>query len=202
MSENNNSKNNNNDNNGRNDYKNRDLILDGVVNESSIRKLVEDILEINKHDRKEKQKNQEYTAKPINIIVNTAGGNLYDANLAVGIIETSETPVHTYCHSKAMSGGFLIYSAGHKRFATPLATFMYHDGAIGLHDKIENLKVDLDWYAQLRDQMDEYLLSVTNLPKHIMDMKKRLKEDWYLTAQEAFGYGLVDEIIPFRKYNK
>jgi len=179
--------------------KKRVFILDGTVNEDTIRKVVEGIVEVNRYDNEKESKDNLYVRKAINLIVNTYGGSLYDANFLIGIMETSETPIHTYCYGKAMSAGFYIFSAGHKRFATPLATFMYHDGSIGIHNTIEGLKEDIQWQEKLRDQYDNYMLSVTNLPKHIMDYKKERQQNWYLTAEEAKGYGLVDEIIPFRK---
>ena len=179
--------------------KKRDFILDGKVGEETIRKISEAIIDINRYDEEQEEKNAQYVRKPINLIINTYGGSLYDANLMIGVIETSVTPVHTYCHGKAMSAGFYIFASGHKRFATPLATFMYHDGSVGMHDTIHGLGYTLEHYTELRDRYDNYMVSVTRLPKHIMDDKKNRKEDWYMFAEEALGYGLVDEIIPFRK---
>lgn len=178
--------------------KKRDFILDGKVGEDTIRKISEAIIDINRYDEEQEVKNSDYVRKPIELIINTYGGSLYDANLMIGVVETSKTPVHTYCHGKAMSAGFYIFASGHKRFATPLATFMYHDGSVGIHDTIHGLKYNLEHYTKLRDRYDNYMLQVTNLPKHIMDEKKRIKEDWYMFADEALIYGLVDEIIPFR----
>lgn len=189
---------NNNTTSATNNDKKRDFILDGKVGEETIRKIVEQIIEINRHDESELAKDNSYVVKPINLIINTYGGSLYDANLMIGVIETSKTPIHTYCHGKAMSAGFYIFASGHKRFATALATFMYHDGSVGLQDTIYGLQHNLDHYRKLRDRYDNYMVSVTKLPKHIMDEKKKMKEDWYLFAEEALGYGLVDEIIPFR----
>jgi ATP-dependent Clp protease, protease subunit len=177
----------------------RDFILDGKVGEDTIRRITEQIIDINRYDEEQEVKDSNYKREPINVIINTYGGSLYDANLMIGVIETSVTPVHTYCHGKAMSAGFYIFASGHRRFATALATFMYHDGSVGMHDTIHGLKYSLEHYTELRDRYDNYMVSVTRLPKHIMDEKKRIKEDWYMFAEEALGYGLVDEIIPFRK---
>lgn len=200
MAENNNNNNNNVSNTADNMVatKERDFILDGKVCEETIRKISEAIIDINRYDEEQEGKNANYVRKPINLIINTHGGSLYDANLMIGIIETSATPVHTYCHGKAMSAGFYIFSAGHKRFATALATFMYHDASVGMHSTIEGLKVDLEHYTNLRDRYDEYILSRTNIPRRLMDEKKKVKEDLYLFAEEAHDFGLVDEIIPFR----
>lgn len=185
----------NNNENGANHTKKRQFILDGKVSEDSIRKVVEAIININLYDEEQKEKDSEYKAQPIKLIVNTFGGSVYDANMLVGIMESSETPIYTYCYGKAMSAGFLIFSAGHKRFASNWATFMYHDMSVGIHGTIEGMKNDFEWYVKLRDQIDEYLLEVTNLPKEMMDYKKEREKDWYMTSREAFNYGLVDEII-------
>jgi len=188
-----------NENNERNNNKKRDFILDGKVGEDTVRKIVENIIEINRHDEEHIEKDSAYVVKPINIIINTYGGSLYDANMLIGVIETSKTPVHTYCFGKAMSAGFYIFSSGHKRFATRLATFMYHDASVGLHNTIEGLYHDLKHLENLRDMYDEYILSRTNIPKRVLDQSKMVKNDLYMFADEAHKYGLVDEILPFRK---
>ena len=180
----------------------RFIILDGKVNEDMSKKVTEKILKLNINDEKLRVEKADFTERPVKLILNTVGGSIYEANSIVGTVETSVTPVHTYCYGKTMSAGFYIFSSGAKRFASPLSSFMYHDASVGMFNTIEGLKNDFEWYEKLRDQMDEYLLSVTNLPREMMDYKKSRKEDWYLTAREALQYGLADELLPFRKRNK
>jgi ATP-dependent Clp protease, protease subunit len=192
----------NNNNNNNNNGKKRDFFLDGSVTEDTTRKIAESIIAINRYDDEQSALDSDYKRLPISLIVNTYGGNLYDANMLVGVIEISTTPVHTYNFGKAMSAGFLIFASGHTRFAHELATFMYHDASVGLHDSIEGLKESLKHYENLRDAMDKYLLCNSNLPKHIMDEHKKLKENWYISARDAHGYGLVDIVIPFRERKK
>src|SRR5690606_42039934 len=74
--------------------KKRDFILDGKVGEDTIRKISEAIIDINRYDEEQEVKNSDYVRKPIELIINTYGGSLYDANLMIGVIETSKTPVH------------------------------------------------------------------------------------------------------------
>jgi ATP-dependent Clp protease, protease subunit len=192
--------NNNNNNNCNKTSKKRDFILDGTINESTSRTIAEKILDINNYDREKELKNDNYVAEPIKIYINSYGGVIYDANFIVGAIENSATPVHTYCHGKAMSAGFLIFISGHHRIASSFATFMYHDASVGMNDTIEALKISLEHYQDLRDLMDEYIIERTNLPRRLMDEHKRVKENLYLFAQEAKVYGIVDEIIPLRRY--
>lgn len=188
--ENTNSQNNNNN-------KKRDFILDGKISEETTRKLAEKIIEVNRYDDEQYAKDDNYIAPPINIIVNTYGGSVYDANFLIGTIETSTTPVHTICHGKAMSAGFAIFLSGHLRFATTLACFMYHDASMGLHNNIEGLKEDLKHYEALRDMVDSYIISKCDLPKSLMDETKRVKENLYLFASQALKYGIIHEIIKF-----
>jgi ATP-dependent Clp protease, protease subunit len=177
--------------------KKRTYIFDGKVTEENIRKMVEHIFEINKHDEEQKAKDKSYVANPIKIYFSTVGGNVYEANMGISAIEESETPIYTYCYSKAMSSGFYMFLAGHKRFASPLATFMYHDATIGLHNTITGLQDDLNHYVNVRDAYDEYILSKTNLSKEMLDEFKRTKTDMYLLAKDAYKYGIIDEIIQF-----
>ena len=175
---------------------NRYIMLNENVSESSIGKVVEKIIQIINFDQ---ENNIDYNdAKPIKLIINSYGGTLHDANMLIGVIESSTTPIHTYCYGKAMSAGLYIFASGHKRFTSPLATFMYHDATVGFTDTVEGLKASIEQSTKLRDRYDNYIVSRTNLPKHIMDEKKKLKEDWYLSGEEAIGYGLADEIIEFR----
>ncbi|MGV4321124.1 ATP-dependent Clp protease proteolytic subunit [Bacillus mojavensis] len=176
--------------------KKRDIIFIGNVNEEEIRKAVEKIIEINAYDDKKSEEDENYIRKPINLHVHTLGGAVYDANFLVGVIQTSRTPVHTYAGGKIMSAGFYIYISGHKRFATEMATFMYHDMSVGLHNTIEGLKVDIRHYDSLRDRIDAYIVRRTNLPKNLMDDQNRVKEDLYLYAEDALKYGIVHEILP------
>ncbi|QPK89895.1 ATP-dependent Clp protease proteolytic subunit [Bacillus velezensis] len=176
--------------------KKRDIIFIGNINEKEVREAVEKIIEINTYDDKKSEEDENYIRKPINLYVHTSGGAVYDANFLVGIIQTSRTPVHTYAGGKIMSAGIYIYVSGHKRFATEMSTFMYHDMSVGLHNTIEGLKVNIRHYDRLRDRVDAYIIRRTNLPKRLMDNQNHIKEDLYLYAQEALRYGIVHEILP------
>lgn len=177
----------------------RDFILNGNVTESYVESIVNGILAVNRHDDKKQKEDPNYVREPIHLVVSSFGGSAYDGFGLTAVMDSSETPVYTYCYSKAMSAGLVIFSAGHKRFAHPLARFMYHEVATGLHGKLTQLKDDMDEIQSLQDTYDGYLLSVSNLPKHIMDEKNKCRSDWYFSATEAFHYGLVDELITSKR---
>lgn len=173
----------------------RDFILNENVTESSVKDIVIGILAINKHDNEKASKDPNYVREPITLVVNSFGGTVYDGLSLVGVIDASDTPVHTYCYGKAMSMGFIIFASGHKRFASPLATFMYHQISSMTGGFIQDIKESIEQSEVLMETYDNYILAHTSVPKHLMDKAKLSKENWYIPAQEAFNYNLVDEIL-------
>lgn len=178
-------------------FKNRTIILDGEISEASARKVCEQIIAINYFDAECEYNNKDYVRNPINLIVNSFGGTVYDGNLIIGVIRTSDTPVDTYCFGKAMSAGLAIFISGRNRFAGELATFMYHDASVGIINSIDGLINPVNHFTKLRNMCDQFILENTKMPKHIMDKKKEIKEDWYFFAEEAVAWGVADEIINF-----
>lgn len=173
----------------------RDFILNENVKEASVKDIIMGIVEINRHDSQQQKEDPSYVREPITLIVNTYGGGVYDGFALTSIIDTSETPVHTYLYGKAMSMGFLIFASGHKRFAHPLATLMYHEITTGLNDKIEGVKQSLEQTEVMMNTYDNYILSVSDVPLHKMNEAKKFKREWYMTATEGFNYGLVDVLL-------
>ena len=66
---------------------------------------------------------------PIRLYIDSAGGSLTDTFTIIDAIALSKTPVYTICIGTAYSGGFFCFIAGHKRFAYPNASFLYHEGS-------------------------------------------------------------------------
>jgi ATP-dependent Clp protease protease subunit len=95
-----------------------------------------------------------------------------------------------------MSMGLPIFAAGHRRFASKYATFMYHEAlnSYPQFDKLSIIKDDLDESNRVMKQYDEILLLNSTISQKQLDDVKKSRRDWYFTAEEAFKYGMVDEI--------
>lgn len=98
------------------------------------------LLSLIEKDDKGEAKEKEYKREPIKIYINSYGGNLYDMWSLIDIILNSKTPIYTYCTGYAMSAGFKIFLAGHKRFVSKHATLLYHQlsGWTGGNNAISN----------------------------------------------------------------
>jgi ATP-dependent Clp protease protease subunit len=70
--------------------------------------------------------------KPILIFINSPGGSLDATFTMIDAIKMSKTPVYTINIGCAYSGGFFTFIAGHKRFAYPQSSFLFHEGAVNM----------------------------------------------------------------------
>jgi ATP-dependent Clp protease protease subunit len=166
------------------------IISLGDIEIDNVNEIIEVIYEINEEDAKKTQK------EPIKLIVNSPGGDVYHGFALVDVISNSQTPIHTICHGHAMSAALVVYAAGHKRFASQRATFMYHEIAWLTHQ--EKLQYHLQ-EAKEGERMwkiyDDYLLSRTKLTaKQLKDVRDK-RSEWYFDVKTAVKYGLVDEIL-------
>ena len=173
----------------------RRFILSDRVEEKTVKDIITGIYDVNDYDNEQEESLKEYKRKPIELIINTFGGEMYDGFALAAAIVTSRTPIHTITLGKAMSMGFLLAVAGHKRFAHNLTTFMYHDYFLEPWGKSKKLKREIGEADRLMKQYDEFILKRTKLSKEQLDRVKENEDDWYISAQEALEYGIVDELL-------
>ena len=130
--------------------------------------------------------------EPIKIYVDSYGGSLIDTFTMIDAINMSKTPVWTICTGAAYSGGFFTFIAGHKRIAYPLASFLYHEGSTGNMADAGKFRNFADFYTKQLDQLKDITLKYTKITPE--EYQEHIKDDWWLTANEAINYGICDEI--------
>ena len=110
--------------------KNRTLHFAKQVEQSTILELTKAIVDIVEDDEYLKKlysiHGLTYEPQPIKIYIDSYGGQVYQCMGLLGVMERSTTPIHTIVTGVAMSCGFLITLGGHKRFAYPTSTLLYH----------------------------------------------------------------------------
>jgi len=175
----------------------RSIVLSNDIDNESVEEVIQFILDANEYDDEQESVTKDFERKPIKLVVNSFGGVIYDGFTLIGVIENSITPIHTYCYGYAMSMGLPIFASGHKRFASRHATFMYHEALNNYpnYDKLSIIKDDLDECNRIMKQYDEYLLSRSSLSQKQLDEIKKSRRDWYLTADDALRYELIDIIL-------
>jgi ATP-dependent Clp protease protease subunit len=174
----------------------RSIILSNDIDNESVEEMIQFILDVNEYDDEQDSVSKDFERKPIKLVINSFGGVIYDGFALIGVIKTSKTPIHTYCYGYAMSMGLPIFACGWKRIASKYATFMYHEAlnSYPQFDKLSIIKDDLDESNRVMKQYDEILLLNSTISQKQLDDVKKSRRDWYFTAEEAFKYGMVDEI--------
>ena len=131
--------------------------------------------------------------EPIKIFVDSNGGYLGDTFTIVDAIKMSKTPVWTICIGAAYSGGFFTYICGHKRFAYPHASFLFHEGSTsngGTSSQFENYTA---FYKRQLGQLKDIVLNNSNITEEEYD--KIRKDDIWYDAKDGIEKGFVDEIV-------
>jgi len=179
--------------------KDRNLYLPRKVDQTSMNTLTKSILEINQNDEHLKRLygvyDLDYKPKPIVLYIDSYGGLVYQCFGLLGVMEKSETPIHTVATGAAMSCAFMILICGHKRFAYELATPLYHQISGGLFGKVQDMEESLGETKRLQETMEELVLEKTQITKRKLQTILKNKTDWYMTAAEALKLGVIDEIL-------
>ena len=131
--------------------------------------------------------------KPIKIFIDSGGGDLDATFTIIDSIKMSKTPVWTINFGCAYSGGFFIFINGHKRFTTPLSTFLYHEGSTGNVGDAGKFRNFAEFYERQLALLKDIVLKQTNISEELY--KEHQKDDWWLDANEALDLGIADEIL-------
>ena len=179
--------------------KSRNLYLPEQVNQESMNKLTKAIIEINENDKYLQSlyalHGIELNPSPIKMYIDSYGGAVYQCFGLLGVMDKSDTPIHTIVTGAAMSCGFMILSSGHKRFGYELSTPLYHQVSTGFRGKVQDMEESLEETKRLQKRIEDITLKKTSISrKKLTEILKR-KVDWHMTAKEALDLGVIDEII-------
>lgn len=179
--------------------KERVLYIAKQVDQDSINELTKSIISINEDDRHLEKvyalQDIEYKPKPIKIYIDSYGGYVYQCFGLLSIMSTSKTTIHTIVTGCAMSCGFLIAIAGHKRFCYPKSTYMYHQVSSGSIGKVKDLEEDVYETKRLQKMLEQHTLEFTKIPKKRLKEVYKTKFDWFMNSEEAKSNSVVDEIL-------
>lgn len=132
--------------------------------------------------------------EPINLYINSAGGNGYNADAIIAAMQSLTAKVNTICLGHALSGACEILASGTgERSAYEFATLMFHQTLWEAEGDITNLEIQALQGKRFRETQIELLHRCTGQDK--AKLSKDIERDYYLSAQEALTYGIIDHII-------
>ncbi len=140
--------------------------------------------------------------KDIHIYINSPGGSV-SAGLAIyDMMQFVKCDVATYCMGLAASMGSLLLMAGTqgKRYAMPNSRIMIHQPLIsggGISGQITDIEITTKELLKTKDKLTKIYVKHTG--KDYDQLHKVMERDHYLSAEESKAFGLVDQVVEFRK---
>lgn len=137
--------------------------------------------------------------KDITIYINSPGGYV-SAGLAIyDTIQFIKPDVSTICIGQASSMGAVLLAAGTKgkRYALPHSRVMLHQPIGGATGQAEDIAIHAKEIVRIKSALTEILKKHTNQAEDVI--KKDTDRNFFMDAQEALKYGIVDEILESRK---
>ena len=138
--------------------------------------------------------------KEIKLYINSPGGILTSALAIYDTMQYVKCPVSTVCVGAAASGAAVLLAAGtkKKRFALPNAEILLHQVAIsGLAGQAVEVEIAAKQVVKLKDKINKILAKHTG--QSLERLERDTDRDFYLSAQEAKEYGIIDEVIKIKE---
>ncbi|MEB3281754.1 MAG: ATP-dependent Clp protease proteolytic subunit [Lyngbya sp.] len=136
--------------------------------------------------------------KPIYLYINSPGGSVTAGMAIYDTMQYIKADVVTICVGLAASMGAFLLAAGTpgKRLALPHARIMIHQPLGGTRGQASDIEIEAKEILRIRGLLNSILAERTNQP--LEKIEKDTDRDYFLSAEEAKNYGLVDQVIEER----
>ena len=164
---------------------NRIVFLQGEIHTGNANELVMKLLYLQSENRR----------KDIHFYMNSPGGDVIATLAILDTMNIISCPVATYCVGQAASGAAVLLAGGEKgkRFCLPNSRVMIHQPAGGVSGQVSDIEIQANEILRYRQLFDTILgESCGKTPEEIA---KDCDRDFFLTAEEAKEYGVVDQIL-------
>jgi len=171
---------------------NRVIFLQGEIYDGNANELVMKLLYLQSENRR----------KDIHFYINSPGGSV-SATLAIyDTMQMISCPVATYCVGLAASGGAVLLAGGEKgkRFALKHSKVMIHQPHGGVGGQVSDIEIQANEIVRTRLALNEILASHSG--KSVEEIAKATDRDYYMTAEEAKEFGVVDDILIHQPFDK
>lgn len=164
---------------------NRIVFLQGEIYTEKANELVMKLLYLQSENRH----------KDIHFYINSPGGGVIATLAIYDTMQVLACPVATYCVGQAASGAAVLLAGGNegKRYALPHSRVMLHQPFGGVSGQISDIEIQAEEIVRNRSMLNKILAAHTG--KKIKTIEKDTDRDFFLDAEAAKEYGLVDDIL-------
>ena len=165
--------------------KERIIFLTGPINDTVANLVIAQMLFLASKDPK----------KDIQLYINTPGGSVTSGLAVYDSMQYVGCPVATICFGLAGSMGAVLLASGAKgkRFALPNTEVLLHQVAGGATGKAAEIEITARQIMKIKDRLNKILSQHTGQP--LKKVEKDTERDFYLSAEDAKEYGIIDEVI-------
>jgi ATP-dependent Clp protease protease subunit len=165
--------------------KDRIIFLGDIIDDKVANSVIAQMLFLASEDEK----------KDIKLYINTLGGSVTDGLAIYDTIQYVKPDVSTICVGMAASMGALLLSAGAKgkRLALPNSQILIHQVMGGAEGQAADIKIKAEQILKIRDRLNQILAKHTG--QNLKKVEQDTDRDYYMTAEEAVKYGLIDKVI-------
>jgi ATP-dependent Clp protease protease subunit len=163
----------------------RIIFLAGPIDDHTANIIIAQLLFLESEDSK----------KDIYLYINSPGGAVTATLAIVDTMNHIRPDVSTFCVGMAASGAAIVLSAGKKgkRFILPNAEVMIHQPLGGVEGQATDIAITAKHILKTRDNLNRILAK--NSGKSIAQIEKDVERDFFMDAEEAKKYGVIDEIV-------
>lgn len=164
--------------------KERIIFLGGPIEDYTANIIIAQLLFLESEDSK----------KDISLYINSPGGSTTATLAMLDTMNYIKADVSTVCVGIAASGAAILLSAGEKgkRFALPNAEVMIHQPWGGAQGQATDIEITAKHILSVRDRLNKILSK--NTGRSLQQVEKDVDRDFFMSAEEAKKYGIVDEI--------
>ena len=164
---------------------NRIVFLQGEIHTGNANEVVMKLLYLQSENRR----------KDIHFYLNSPGGDVIATLAIYDTMQMVSCPVATYCVGQAASGAAVLLAGGTKgkRYCLPHSRVMVHQPAGGVSGQISDIEIQANEILRYRDMLNHILAGHTG--KSLEQIARDADRDFFLTAEAAKDYGLVDQLL-------
>ena len=131
---------------------------------------------------------------PINVIINSPGGDIYDMLGVIDYIESLSVKINTICRGKAFSAAAIILAHGTgTRMMSKRSSVMFHQSSSFLSGKMSDITAYVDNIKTLENTIYDLLGAKTK--KDANWWREKMRTDFFLSPDQLVEYGVIDQII-------
>ncbi|CAO3633224.1 unnamed protein product [Mucor fragilis] len=135
----------------------------------------------------------------ISLYINSPGGSVTAGMAIYDTMQYIQSPVSTLCNGQACSMGSLLLAAGEpgKRYALPNASIMIHQPSGGAAGQASDIAIHAREILRVRERLNRIYQKHTGI-RDLETIEKMVERDYFMTAEEAMNFGLVDKVLEKR----